>query len=62
MTRSPEWAPPGIDISVPNTACGAARGILRTRPEVSALSAGIDNVEGGSAARDATDAGNGRKI
>ncbi|MGW3959154.1 hypothetical protein ACWED2_04980 [Amycolatopsis sp. NPDC005003] len=61
VTRSPEWAPPGIGISVLPGARGA-REISRTRPEVSALSAGIDIVEAGSAACDATNAGIGRTI
>jgi hypothetical protein len=62
VTRSPEWAPPGIEIPLPAGACGAARGISRTRAEVFALSAGIDIVEAGSAGRAATNAGIGRKI
>jgi len=62
VTRSPEWAPPGIDISVPAIACGAAAGCSRTRAEVFALSAGFDIVEAGSAARDTTNSGIGRRI
>jgi hypothetical protein len=62
VARSPEWAPPGVDISVLTFACDAARVILRTRAEVFALSAGFDIVEAGSAGRDATNTGIGCTI
>ncbi|MGW4065297.1 hypothetical protein ACWEGE_43900 [Amycolatopsis sp. NPDC004747] len=61
MTRSPEWAPPGVDIFVPAVVCGPARGVSRTRTGVFPVFAGIDIVEAGTAARDATNAGTGRE-